>query len=66
MPSLHRKYIENMVGMFGDSALHGVSSLQQAHQVQINTLKYRSLALQACLTASWRQDLLLSNDRIQR
>ena len=33
MPSLHRKYIENMVGMFADSALHGVSSLQQAHQV---------------------------------
>ena len=33
VPSLHRKYIENMVGMFADSALHGVSSLQQAHQV---------------------------------
>ena len=33
VPSLHRKYIENMVRMFGDSALHGVSSLQQAHQV---------------------------------
>ncbi|CAK0785609.1 hypothetical protein CVIRNUC_008820 [Coccomyxa viridis] len=32
VPSLHRKYIENMVGMFADSALHGVSSLQQAHQ----------------------------------
>lgn len=33
VPSLHRKYIENMVEMFADSALHGVSSLQQAHQV---------------------------------
>ena len=33
VPSLHRKYIENMVGMFADSALHGVSSLQLAHQV---------------------------------
>ena len=36
VPSLHRKYIENMVRMFGDSALHGVSSLQQAHQVRPN------------------------------
>ena len=33
VPSLHRKYIENMVRMFGDSALHGASGLQQAHQV---------------------------------
>ena len=30
MPSLHRKYIESMVAMFGDSALHGARTLQAA------------------------------------
>lgn len=33
VPSLHRKYIANMVGMFGDCALHGAAALQRAHQV---------------------------------
>ncbi|KAK9820832.1 hypothetical protein WJX81_000578 [Elliptochloris bilobata] len=30
VPSLHRKYIESMVAMFGDSALHGARTLQAA------------------------------------
>ncbi len=35
VPSLHRRYIANMIGMFGDCAMHGVASLQQAQQVLI-------------------------------
>ena len=34
VPSLHRRYIANMVGMFGDCALHGAAALQRAHQVR--------------------------------
>ena len=33
VPSLHRRYIANMIGMFGDCAMHGVATLQQAQQV---------------------------------
>ena len=33
VPSLHRLYIANMIGMFGDCAMHGVATLQQAQQV---------------------------------
>lgn len=34
VPSLHRKYIQSMVSMFGDSALHGARTLQAAHLVR--------------------------------
>ena len=34
VPSLHRKYIESMVAMFGDSALHGARTLQAAALVR--------------------------------
>ena len=34
VPSLHRRYIANMIGMFGDCAMHGVATLQQAQQVR--------------------------------
>ncbi len=34
VPALHRRYIESMVGMFGDSALHGARTLQAAHLVR--------------------------------
>ena len=43
VPSLHRKYIANMVGMFGDCALHGAATLQRAHQVSLFLLSKRLL-----------------------
>ena len=33
VPSLHRKYIANMVDMFAESALHGAATLAAAQQV---------------------------------
>lgn len=30
MPAIHRKYVENMIGMFGDSTLHGITTLEKA------------------------------------
>ncbi len=33
IPALHRKYIEAMVGMFGDCALHGSRMLDRAAEV---------------------------------
>ena len=30
VPSIHKKYIESMVGMFGDSAEHCIRSMQPA------------------------------------
>lgn len=33
VPSLHKKYIANMVNMFADSALHGVATLDAAQKV---------------------------------
>lgn len=38
VPSLHRKYIANMVDMFAESALHGAATLAAAHQVHFSNL----------------------------
>lgn len=35
VPSLHRKYIANMVDMFADSGLHGVATLDAAQKARI-------------------------------
>jgi beta-ring hydroxylase len=34
VPSLHRKYIASMTGMFGDCAVQAAATLQHAHQVR--------------------------------
>ncbi len=39
VPSLHRKYIANMVDMFADSALHGVATLAAAQEARVLLLK---------------------------
>lgn len=43
VPSLHRKYIENMIHMFGNSALHGVATLNAAQQVRSRSLPLNGL-----------------------
>ncbi len=30
VPAIHKKYVNNMLGMFGDSTLHGVTTLEKA------------------------------------
>jgi len=59
VPALHRRYIESMVGMFGDSALHGARTLQAAHLVRRAGAPALDLALPGPGTAAGRTEARL-------
>lgn len=61
MPSLHRKYIASMVDMFGDSALHSVTTLQQAIQVSSLTAQHKGRDKGSCRHTSSLRGLVLDD-----